>query len=1333
MMNSYLWVNLFVILAYTANDVLSYTGSGYIMTSPAVLRAGVNHRVKFRIFNQGPIRVNANLFDYRSRLISSDSQEINNSGYLNIQVPSGVEGLATLKICGNCFLTRGYTFRNSTTITIIKKGSSAFIQTDKPIYKPSQTVLVNIFTVDRDLKPINENMTIYVKDPDDTKIAKWENLRPVCCGVANFSFPISDQPKFGQWKIVADIHGEIYQYEFEVQKYVLPKFKIVISPPAYFSRNCEDITVDANYVFGKPVIGTLTVNMTVDIGSYLVRRGLYFPKTIIKKVKIHQTSKLNICLSELIPQTLDVNYKGFLQINANVVASDGSSFTAYDDSTPIASHKVDIAFTYDTKNNFKPGLDYFGKVECKRLDGSQAANVTVLISVTVDGEEFTKQESISNEIGIAYFKIPALVQNDKRVLIEAIVLEVEGESVESTRYTTISKQISGWNSPTSCYIQAVGPQKEIESGNHFKIHIHSTCPCDFTLMYELMSRGNILLSDSQVVSSHNSKTSEETEQHTCHTSFFINVTHEMAPLSRLLLYYVKKDGEGVADSIMIPVKPVLKNRVKVTSSKLTVAPGNEIKIGVEGRAGSCVCLAVVDSSVHLMKPGYMLSIEKIFKELDEYDLTNIEDGDWKNRNSHYGQRSMQTHDAKFAFLNAGLTVMTDVVSLNYKETVLYTEDLRMERRRIWRRRPRRRIRSYFPETWMWSCFNLESDKENKTVRVPDSITTWQADAISLDAENGIGIAKPRNIRTFKEFFVDFSLPASVVRGEQVQVKLTAYNYLNVCTRVRLTVLPGRGVSFVRSPSRIMRRFVCVGQQASFTVNISLQFNELGNKPIRAYAEASVGATTCCPEDYSLLPRVVASDALIRKVAVEVEGLKREYTHSVLFCPNERVNITTKGSYLFQFLRIPENRNNFDFLVKASENVHVVLTEVENRSSDAYEIVLGGYGNLQSWIERNGERLVTAATDQILSDAQYQSFWISWANGDLQVGRGRTVSEESRFMQWREPNGQVTVINVGFATDGGSEGDFKLWRATDYVGAMHGWFDLATPAHAISDSLHAKATLLGDVMGPTLKNLNNLLSMPFGCGEQNMANFAPNIYILKYLSSTRQLTEKMKKETIHHLQTGYQRQLTYKRKDKSFSAFGDRDSSGSMWLTSFVLKSFAQAQEFIYIDPKELYEAREWVLSAQSRDGSFPAVGKVWNKDTQTGRDSDVTLTAYVLVCLLESGSSLRDKALRRARTFLEDNVMINDNPYTAALTAYALTLANSHFAESARQWLYDMAYVEGKDMYWKLSIGAGLQSSDQNWVSYGGMKKQTGNYSLKNQYLMYAELQKVLFVEINFV
>ena len=62
------------------------------------------------------------------------------------------------------------------------------------------------------------------------------------------------------------------------------------------------------------------------------------------------------------------------------------------------------------------------------------------------------------------------------------------------------------------------------------------------------------------------------------------------------------------------------------------------------------------------------------------------------------------------------------------------------------------------------------------------------------------------------------------------------------------------------------------------------------------------------------------------------------------------------------------------------------------------------------------------------------------------------------------------------------------------------------------------------MGPTMKNLNSLLSLPFGCGEQNLANFAPNIYVLKYLKATQQITEEVRLQTIRHLQTGEERLL-----------------------------------------------------------------------------------------------------------------------------------------------------------------------------------------------------------------
>ena len=57
------------------------------------------------------------------------------------------------------------------------------------------------------------------------------------------------------------------------------------------------------------------------------------------------------------------------------------------------------------------------------------------------------------------------------------------------------------------------------------------------------------------------------------------------------------------------------------------------------------------------------------------------------------------------------------------------------------------------------------------------------------------------------------------------------------------------------------------------------------------------------------------------------------------------------------------------------------------------------------------------------------------------------------------------------------------------------------------------------MGPALSNLDGLLKMPDGCGEQNMAKFAPNIYIMDYLTNTNQLTEKIKNNALGYIKTG----------------------------------------------------------------------------------------------------------------------------------------------------------------------------------------------------------------------
>lgn len=57
------------------------------------------------------------------------------------------------------------------------------------------------------------------------------------------------------------------------------------------------------------------------------------------------------------------------------------------------------------------------------------------------------------------------------------------------------------------------------------------------------------------------------------------------------------------------------------------------------------------------------------------------------------------------------------------------------------------------------------------------------------------------------------------------------------------------------------------------------------------------------------------------------------------------------------------------------------------------------------------------------------------------------------------------------------------------------------------------------MGPALNNLNNLVQLPTGCGEQNMIRFAPLVSVTKYLRHTSQLNFKVSELSKEYLKIG----------------------------------------------------------------------------------------------------------------------------------------------------------------------------------------------------------------------
>ena len=110
-----------------------------------------------------------------------------------------------------------------------------------------------------------------------------------------------------------------------------------------------------------------------------------------------------------------------------------------------------------------------------------------------------------------------------------------------------------------------------------------------------------------------------------------------------------------------------------------------------------------------------------------------------------------------------------------------------------------------------------------------------------------------------------------------------------------------------------------------------------------------------------------------------------------------------------------------------------------------------------------------------------------------------------------------------------------------------------PPYAVPGSEHIEVDAIADIMGPSINNLEKLIRIPYGCGEQNMVNFVPNIVALEYLKATDQLdrNKDVQFRALRNIETGYQRQLTYKRNDGSYSAFGSADPSGK--LSGYLLK------------------------------------------------------------------------------------------------------------------------------------------------------------------------------------
>ncbi|CAB4032835.1 Hypothetical predicted protein, partial [Paramuricea clavata] len=118
----------------------------YLIVIPRVFRAGTTHNIGINIFGRIPCDVGLRLFDPINRGVIRQAWghfQPNEAGMLELQVPEGLykpRVLAT--VCGKT---------TEKTVGYEALSKKIFIQTDKPIYKPGQKVLIRIIFVNSQL------------------------------------------------------------------------------------------------------------------------------------------------------------------------------------------------------------------------------------------------------------------------------------------------------------------------------------------------------------------------------------------------------------------------------------------------------------------------------------------------------------------------------------------------------------------------------------------------------------------------------------------------------------------------------------------------------------------------------------------------------------------------------------------------------------------------------------------------------------------------------------------------------------------------------------------------------------------------------------------------------------------------------------------------------------------------------------------------------------------------------------------------------------------------------------------------------------------------------
>ncbi|XP_072104233.1 venom factor-like [Mobula birostris] len=1163
----------------------------YVMTAPNVLRIESEETVVVEAHNVNfDIKVQIILLLFPEQKISLHLTQINltpKNDYIasaTVKIPADKLPKESSEDLFAALEATSKYFKLKTVILISRQKGYIFIQTDKPIYTPTQTVHYRLYKLDFEMKPRIDSQVVKFVNPQGIVAKEDDKLPQGPFGIVAHTFKIPEIVNIGIWKIVtsyADAPHINFTTQFEVKEYVLPSFDVTLdSEQLFYCINDTElyITVSARYTFGKEVEGIAFILFGV------IKDGerLSIPQSL-KTVPIkygHGRAALN--KGDLIARFKDINLLvgSSIYVTASVITHTGTDLVVAEKTgIKIVVSPYTILFT-KTSRYYKPGMPFDLMVFVVHPDGSPASG----IPVKVENEDAVKSETRND--GTAKLTINTF-GGQKNLLINV--------STEISN-TPRNRQASAWmiaepyltKDGSANYLHIGISQTNLKLGDDLVVTLNTKTD-NQQVKEQIKYFTYLLMSKGRIVKFRRAKIMKEQSI----ISIQIPISSNLIPSFRLIAYYYIVNGrevEFVADSVWIDVKDTCMGTLKVSvahEKEEAYGPGDKLDLKVTGDPGARFGLVAVDKAVFSLNKN-KIAQNKIWSVVEKNDM---------------GCTAGSGRNFLGVFFDAGLAFVT---STNVKT------------------KTRTELKCQQPNTRKRRAANLLAVKAEKSWRYTDEVLRRCCDVGMKENAMRFSCSKRarhiqlgkacadaftdccEHIRQYKELFQ--RTPMSLARRADED-----YYSSNQNQRVRTNFLESWLWNTFHLPQNTDKDGL-----ASMTLPAVLQ-DTITTWEIQAVSMSPTkGICVAEPYDIRVMKNFYIDLRLpysaVRNEQVEIRAILYNYNNADIqvrvefpynenLCSNakptksyfNRVSIPRQSSTVVSYVIIPLTIGEIQIEVKAIV-LHFIVTDAVRKP-------------------------LRVVPEGVKVDLPVDTYIL-------------------------EPKGEMQVFNISFQVPKNMVPD-------------------TPPVTEIS----VQGELLTEAIENTIEalNLNKLIKVPYGCGEQNMATMTPLIISVVYLDKTNQwmkLGVDRRETALKNIQTGYVQELSYRKNDSSFSGFQKRPSS--TWLTAYVVKVFAMAFHMIHIEKTVLCEAVKWlILNKQKPDGHFQEDAQVYHGEMTGGihESQDYSsLTAFVLIAIVEAKTACLnyvtcyEDSINKTVVYLERHIDGLNGTYAAVISAYALSL-----------------------------------------------------------------------------